>query len=215
MLFESSSDQQPNTRSPGGFEFGVQGWVWGPPRPTSITFFLDGSAMVCDQYGRPIRRALTSQGELRFADKPPDDTRDGPGATRNSVITPRPHFATHAQVLAALAEERINWLGYEVRSIDSQGRRRAHSGLTFQEAAKVQARLVQDGNRDVTTVREIVCAGWPQLPYEELKKLPEIPPTPTEELRRIRDPQLRKDALRMRGEMDESYKKETAGVAKE
>ena len=54
----------------------------------------------------------------------------------------------------------------------------------------------------------ICCAGWPQLPYAELKKLPRLPDTPAEELRKIRDPQLRKDALKMRRELDEVLAKQ-------
>lgn len=208
MPFESDGERHLNTTSPGGFQFGVQGWVWNDPKPTTITFFLDGTAMVCDQYGRQIRRAITSRGELRFADTPPESPRDG-------NVQPRPHFATHAQVIAALAEERINWQGYEVRYITPGGRPMTRGGLTLDDAVKVQVKLVQDGNRDVAIVREIVYAGWPQLPYDELKGLPELPPTPIEELRKIRDPQLRKDALRIRREADEAREKEMAGAADE
>ena len=53
-------------RSPGGFVFGVAGWTWGEQRPTSITFFLDGSAMVCDQHGRPIK-GVTNNGVKTLA----------------------------------------------------------------------------------------------------------------------------------------------------
>lgn len=48
----------------------------------------------------------------------------------------------------------------------------------------------------------ITHAGWPQLPYAELIKLKELPPTPLEELRKIKDDQLRRDALRARREYD-------------
>mgnify|MGYP001571590047 CR=1 FL=1 len=51
-------------------------------------------------------------------------------------------------------------------------------------------------------------AGWPQLPYEALKKLPMLPPTPLEELRKITDPQVRRDALRARREADDAVAKE-------
>ena len=101
--------------------------------------------------------------EVIFAQGPPKND-DPPGA--------RAHLATHAQVIAALIEERVDW-------------------------------------------RTLSCAGWPQLPYADLKALPEVPPTPLEELRKIRDPALRKDALRARREADEIRTKELAVSAEE
>jgi len=94
--------------SPGGFEFGVQGWNWGDPRPTSITFFLDNTAMVCDQHGRPIRGVVdtTTNKDLKFAMSPPI-------ADRGGDVAPRPQFATHEQVVKALDAERINWQSLE------------------------------------------------------------------------------------------------------
>lgn len=151
-------------QSPGGFVFGVQGFSWGEPRPKSITFFLDGTAKVSDQHGRPIPGIVTEDNKkILFAQSPPKND-DLPGT--------RAKFANHAQTIAALAAERIEW----------------------------------------TT---LVCAGWPQLPYAELKKLPELPPTPLEELRKIRDPDLRRDALRARREADEVRTKEMAATAEE
>lgn len=90
--------------SPGGFEFGVQGWHWGEPRPKSITFFTDGTAMVSDQHGRPIRGVMdaTTGKELRFV-------MTAPMADRTGAVAERPGFATHAQVIEALAAERIEW----------------------------------------------------------------------------------------------------------
>lgn len=66
---------------------------------------------------------------------------------------------------------------------------------------------------------KLPCAGWPQLPYERLKELhpnllPPMPDTQAEheafinQLRRIRNPQLRKDALRLRREMWDERAKE-------
>ena len=54
----------------------------------------------------------------------------------------------------------------------------------------------------------LASAGWPQLPYAELKKINPLPPTPLDELRKIKDPALRKDALRARREADEIKAKE-------
>lgn len=146
--------------SPGGFVFGVQGWHWGDPRPTSITFFLDNTAKVSDQHGRPIRGTIVDNNQVKFADC-------APAADRSNEVTPRPQFATHAQVIAALLHEKVDW-------------------------------------------ETLSCAGWPQLPYEKLKKLKQLPPTPMEDLRKICDQQLRKDAMRVRREADDVRAKELA-----
>lgn len=149
--------------SPGGFVFGVSGWTWGEPRPKSITFFLDNTAKVSDQHGRPIKGTVVDNKEVRFAAGPPSND-DPPGS--------RSKLATHAQVIAALFVERVDW-------------------------------------------RTLTCAGFPQLPYDELKKLTELPPTPLEELRKIKDSTLRKDALRARREVDEIRAREVATVEEE
>lgn len=59
--------------------------------------------------------------------------------------------------------------------------------------------------------RKITHAGWPQLPYDELKALVDsktsldniLPPTPLEELRKIPNKELRKAAIKMRQEIIE------------
>lgn len=150
--------------SPGGFVFGVQGWHWGNPRPVSITFFLDNTAVVGDQYGRPIRGTVHPNGkELYFALGPPQND-DKPSE--------RASLATHEQVIDALEAERVKW-------------------------------------------QDLKWAGWPQIPYERLKALPELPPTPLEELRKIKDNRLRKDALRARREADESRAREMQAIEEE
>lgn len=208
MGFEGSGgESQFNTTSPGGHVFGISGWVWGAPVPKSITFFLDGSALVADQYGRVIRKAVAPDGsEVLFADRPPDASRDPHG--REGQVVSRPQFATHAQVIAALDAEKINWLSYEVRWRDRSGRQQMRGELTPERAGELQLRLIKEGCTAVLMERTISCAGWPQLPYEVLKKLPELPPTPEAELLKIRDPQMRKDALRLRREVDAAMAKE-------
>ncbi len=158
-----SSDNIYGTTSPGGFVFGVSGFSWGEPRPTSITFFLDNTAKVSDQHGRPIKGTIVGTKAILFATNPPGND-DAPDA--------RKHLATHAQVIAALHEERIDWL-------------------------------------------KLTRAGWPQLPYTELKKLVDLPPTPIEELRKIKDQTLRRDALKARREVDEARQKEYAAIEAE
>ena len=150
-------------QSPGGFVFGVQGWNWGEPRPTSITFFLDGTARVSDQHGRPIRGTTVDNKEVLFAPTSPKND-DAPGA--------RSRYATHVEVIDALTKELVDW-------------------------------------------QKLTCAGWPQLPYSELKELPELPPTPLDELRKIRNPELRRDALRIRREANEVMTRELAAIEDE
>lgn len=134
--------------SPGGFAFGVQGWAWGPQRPSSITFLLNGTAKVSDQHGRPIKGTIRDNRPIYF-DK-----------------------CTHMQVIAELALERVDWM-------------------------------------------QLNCAGWPQIPYDKLKELDELPPTPIEELRKIVDTDLRKDALRIRREVDAAREKEMSAIEEE
>lgn len=200
MGFESQGGLSAlSTKSPGGFEFGVQGWMWGDPRPCSITFFLDNTAMVSDQYGRQIRRAVTNEGnEIHFADKPPDGSREG-------TIQPRPQYATHKQTLDALAAERIDWQAYAVQWVTKSNDRKYQGGLTRDQAAKLQVQRFGENCSQVTVTREIVYAGWPQLPYVELAKLSELPPTPIVELQKILDGDLRRDALKIwRERMEEA-----------
>lgn len=209
MGFEGQGGDSWYGKSPGGFEFGIQGFTYGQPVPKSITFFLDGTAMVCDQYGRHIRRAVTNDGiEVKFADTPPDASREG-------EIVPRPQFASHAEVIAALAAERIDWLSYEVRYRLRDGTNKIRGGLSLAEASKLQMKLLTEGNNPVVMERTIASAGWPQLPYEELKRLPELPPTPEFELKKIRDPELRRDALRIRREFDQTREQELQAVENE
>lgn len=206
MGFESNGLNNFSEVSPGGHVFGVENWTWGPPIPRSITFFLDGSAVVCDQYGRHIVAANLEDGTIvKFADSPPDANSEG-------RIVPRPQFATHAQVLEALKAEGIDWTSYEVRWQDRSRQKKNQTNLTLDRAQKLQARLIQDGNNPVQLGRSISCAGWPQLPYAELKKMPDVPPTPADELAKILDPALRRDALRLRRETDEIRSKELQPV---
>lgn len=186
-------------KSPGGHEFGISGFSYGAPIPKSITFFLDGTCVVHDQYGRVIRTA-GEQGELNLAYQPPTAELDG-------RVTPRPQYANHAQVIAALRLDRFDWLAYEVRFIGRDNKIRYKSGLSLKEAEIHQNKLIQDGCTGVSISRMIACAGWPQLPYDELKKLPSLPPTPYEELQKIPDPILRRDALRARQEADDEADK--------
>lgn len=215
MPFESESNEGGMVVSPGGHVFGVQGWTYGQPVPKSLTFFLDGTCLVADQYGRPIRGAQANDGrQYLFAMTPPEANREG------FVIT-RPQYATHAQTLESLRAEGINWLAYEVRYVNKQGGgMQSRSNLSKPDATKMQERLIREGHGAVMIVSAIACAGWPQLPYDELKKLPPevLPPIPPlreahqaylGELRKIPDPVLRRDAIKYRKEMYEAFEAQT------
>lgn len=122
-------------KSPGGFVFGIQGYEYGEIRPTSITFFIDGTTRVSDHRGNPI-----------------------------------PAYAgSHQEVIAKLADVGIDW-------------------------------------------QKLTSAGWPQIPYDELKELHTVPPTPIEELAKIREKSLRADAIKMRREVDAAAVEETEVV---
>lgn len=192
-------------QSPGGFVFGVQGWSWGEPRPRSITFFLDGTAMVCDQHGRPIKGTIVGSEEVYFARTPPSP---------DDVPSERAALATHARVIAALAADGFDWLAYDVR-YRLNGTEKVYNNMPADKAKQLAEKLAKDGNTTVKMARTISCAGWPQLPYAELARLSELPPTPLDELRKIRDPLLRQDALRARREADVAVAKEVAAVEAE
>lgn len=188
--------------SPGGFAFGIQGAPFGEPKPTSITFFLDNTAIVADQYGRRIKGVILPNGTgVRFAEAPPESDRDG-------TVASRPQFATHKQTIEALRAEDIDWLGYTVRYRDRDGTNKVKTKLTKDAAEGLRTKLAQTGITDVRVMRTITCAGWPQLTYEQLMGLPELPPTPLEELQKIRDPKLRRDAMKARREVDDLRAKE-------
>lgn len=50
--------------------------------------------------------------------------------------------------------------------------------------------------------QKIDATGWPQLPYAELKELVNVPPTPLDELVKIKNKELRMDAIKFRKEAD-------------
>lgn len=52
--------------------------------------------------------------------------------------------------------------------------------------------------------QKLDLAGWPQLPYDELKELTYVPETPLDALMQIKDKSLRADAIRLRKELDQA-----------
>lgn len=112
-----------NQISPGGFEFGIQGFQYGPARPYTITFFRDNTAMVADQYGIPIKGVhdLKNNTFVFFATTPPEENNLGELHARPKVKAPNPNgtghmevpLATHREVIDALAKERYDWQDIE------------------------------------------------------------------------------------------------------
>jgi hypothetical protein len=162
--------------SPGGFVFGVEGYFPPPPVPTTITFFLDGSAMVCDQMGHPVRGSLIDGKTVLFAMTAPSAELQESflPMKRRTIIVDRREvpLATHVEVVAALTKEGVDWT-------------------------------------------KLTWAGMPQLPYEQLCELPGLQTASIEQLRKIPDAALRKDALRFRREQDEARRKEIEAVQSE
>ncbi len=56
--------------------------------------------------------------------------------------------------------------------------------------------------------QQLTYAGFPQVPYSELKKIKQLPPTPIDELLKIVNPALRRDAIRIRKELNDAIDKE-------
>lgn len=133
--------------SPRDIPFGIEGWSYGEIKPTTITFFTDGSAIVADHRGNPIEKL----GTLSLPTLPPSSDEDSPSK--------RAKYPRHSEIIAELTTMGINW-------------------------------------------QKLVYAGWPQLEYEALCEIEALPPTPREELAKIRNKALRADALKKRDEAD-------------
>ena len=175
--------------------------------PSSVTFYLDNTASVFDQYGRPIKGVVLPDGKaIKFATTPPK--------ADDCDINLRKSFASHKEVVDIMLTERIdliqemNETGAPCPSCKGAGH---HNNVKCQ-------RCRGNGRRNT-----IVCSGWPQLPYEQLKKIKRMQwpfdAAHTQGNQRcgcvacnIHDPALRKDALRMKREMDEVCEKEMVGT---
>lgn len=91
--------------------------------------------------------------------------------------------------------------GRPIPGVVKDGRAYYFSKSSHQEAIKL---LTEEG----VDWRTLVSAGWPQLPYEKLKELKVTPATPLDDLRKIKDDTLRRDALKYRRELDEMLAQE-------
>lgn len=173
--------------SPAGFAFGVQGWSWGQQRPSAITFFLNGVARVSDQHGRPIRGTVKEDGTPIYFVK-----------------------CNHMQVVEALLAERVD----VVAEMNRVGSPCPRCKGTRREGERWCLVCYHEASGESTgTVRTIDVSGWPQLPYALLSKIKVLPPTPLEELRKIKDPELRRDALKARREADAEHAKDISATS--
>ncbi len=156
---KGDSDWTGEVRSPGGHVFGLQGFQFADPIVCALTFYLDNTCEVHDQYGRPVRGVITKDNKtVLFAPDPPNADR-GNDAYRG------PHkYATHMETVIALEGENIDW-------------------------------------------RKLPFAGTPQLDLERLQSIKDRLPegVPIEQLHKIKSPELRAAALRVRLELDQSY----------
>lgn len=86
--------------------------------------------------------------------------------------------------------------------IDGTTRVSDHRGnpiVGYSGSHKEVASLLSDAGVDW---QKLDWAGWPQLPYADLKDLIRVPETPLDELCKIKDKQLRADAVKLRREVD-------------
>lgn len=186
MLSDQQQQYAGEFTSPGGFIFGLQGWTWGDQKPTSITFFLNGTVKVSDQYGRPIKGAVPPDGNPVYFDR-----------------------CNHAQLVDALAGEGID----VVAEMNKAGTPcKQCKGVKYVNNKWCQTCYHKESGESTGLCPSIKCSGWPQLPYDALKKLKELPPTPIEDLRKIKDADMRRDALKTRREADAVREKEMQSV---
>ncbi len=104
MSFLHGDNRTGTLTSPQGFMFGVEGFDWGKPKITSITFFLDNTVGVFDQHGRPIKGITVDGKEILFAPTPPINV-----VGKTNTYIPRPHLGSHQEVVDALQGEGVDW----------------------------------------------------------------------------------------------------------
>lgn len=77
-----------------------------------------------------------------------------------------------------------------------------HRGNAIPELAGTHAEAIAKLQDSGVDWQKLDWAGWPQLPYDQLKELVRLPETPLDELQKIKDKELRADAVRIRREVD-------------
>lgn len=85
-----------------------------------------------------------------------------------------------------------------------------HHGNPIRDFKGTHAEVVQQLDDLKVEWQKLSCAGFPQLPYEELAKLESLPPTPLDELQKIKNKALRQDCMRARREAIEVLEAELA-----
>ena len=87
-----------------------------------------------------------------------------------------------------------------------------HRGNAIVDLAGTHAETIANLENSGVDWQKLTWAGWPQLPYEQLKELVRVPETPLDELLKIKDKSLRADAVRMRREVDAAAVEEVEGA---
>lgn len=83
-----------------------------------------------------------------------------------------------------------------------------HHGNEIREYSKSHGEAIAALKDAGIDWQRLDAAGWPQLPYDELKELVVVPPTPLDELAKIRNKALRLDAMKLRREIDAALAEE-------
>lgn len=77
-----------------------------------------------------------------------------------------------------------------------------HHGNAIPEFVGSHKDVIASLSKNGIDWQKLESAGWPQLPYDELKKLVKVPITPADELAKITNKALRQDAQKLRKEVD-------------
>lgn len=77
-----------------------------------------------------------------------------------------------------------------------------HHGNAIQDYAGTHKEVIVKLREHGLDWQKLDSAGWPQIPYTELKELISAPQTPLDELVKIKNRELRMDAIKYRKEVD-------------
>lgn len=100
------------------------------------------------------------------------------------------------------------WHYGEVRPVsitffmDNTTRVSDHHGNAIPEFRGTHQEVIANLRASGIDWQKLETAGWPQLPYVELKAMVKVPATPADELAKIKNKELRQAALQLRKEAD-------------
>lgn len=86
--------------------------------------------------------------------------------------------------------------------IDNTTRVSDHHGNMIPEFTGTHKEVITKLKESGLDWQKLNSAGWPQIPYAELKSLSQLPITPIDELAKIKNKELRHDAMKIRKEVD-------------